>query len=78
VAFVSAATLTTQAIIDVGDAPSWAATSPAGDLCFVANTRDDTLSAISFAQRSEVARISVGDGPKHLEPARVPADALTG
>jgi YVTN family beta-propeller protein len=78
VALVSTATLTTQAIIDVGDAPSWAATSPAGDLCFVANTRDDTLSAISFAQRSEVARISVGDGPKHLEPARVPADALTG
>ena len=55
------------AVIDVGDAPGWAATGPDGRHCFVPNTREDTLSVISYAERREVARLPVGDGPKQIE-----------
>ena len=76
VALVSTRTLTADAIIDVGDAPGWAANGPDGEHCFVPNTREDTLSVISYAQRAEVARIPVGDGPKQIEPARLPEQAV--
>jgi YVTN family beta-propeller protein len=72
VALVSTKTLTPTAIIEVGDAPGWATVSPKGKHCFVASTRADTVSVISFAKRREVARIKVGDGPKQMEAARVP------
>ncbi|MGH2837286.1 MAG: YncE family protein [Thermoleophilaceae bacterium] len=78
VALVSTATMAPTAIVEVDDAPSWAAVGPDGRHCFVANTRADTLSAISFAERSEVARVAVGDGPKLIEAARVPAAAVSG
>ena len=64
------------AIIEVDDAPGWAATGPDGRHCFVANTRADTLSVISYARRSEVARIKLGDGPKQIEAARIPEAVL--
>lgn len=63
-------------IIDVGDAPGWAAIGPGQKHCFVPNTRDDTLSVISLRRRREVKRLKVGDGPKQIEPARVPAAVL--
>ena len=72
VALVSTATLAPVAILDVDDAPGWAATSPDGRFCFVPNTRADTLSVISFERRREVARLRVGDGPKQIEAARLP------
>jgi DNA-binding beta-propeller fold protein YncE len=72
VALVSVRRLRPRAIIDVGDAPGWAATGPGGRRCFVPNTREDTLSVISYRKRRELARIAVGDGPKHVEPARLP------
>jgi YVTN family beta-propeller protein len=56
----------------VPDAPSWAANSPDGRHCFVASTRANTVSAISYAEAREVARIPVGQGPKYLLGARVP------
>jgi DNA-binding beta-propeller fold protein YncE len=76
VALVSTETLTAVKIIDVGDAPGWAANSPDGRYCFVPNTREDTLSVISYAQQREVTRIKVGDGPKQLEGGEIPLSVL--
>jgi DNA-binding beta-propeller fold protein YncE len=75
VALVSAETLAVDAIVDVDDAPGWAATGPDGRHCFVPNTRADTLSVISYAERREVARVKMGDGPKQVEAARIPEAA---
>lgn len=72
VALVAARAMRQRAIIEVGDAPGWATTGPGGRRCFVPNTREDTLSVISYRNRVEVARLPVGDGPKHVEAARVP------
>jgi YVTN family beta-propeller protein len=76
VALVDAKAFAPRAVIDVGDAPGWAANGPDGEHCFVPNTRADTLSVISYAQRNEVARIKVGDGPKQIEPAVLPNDVI--
>ena len=75
VALVSTESLAPEAVIEVGDAPSWAENGPDGSHCFVPNNRDDTLSVISYAERREVARLAVGDGPKHVEAGRLPGDA---
>jgi YVTN family beta-propeller protein len=72
VALVSRRRLRPIAVIEVGDAPGWAANGPDGSHCFVTNTRDDTVSVISYARRREVARVAAGDGPKYLLAARVP------
>jgi len=76
VALVSTRTLRPRAIVDVGDGPGWAANGPGGKRCFVPNTREDTLSVISYAKRREVARLAVGDGPKQIEAARIPRRVL--
>lgn len=76
VALVATDGLRPLAIIDVDDAPGWAATSPDGRHCFVANTRADTLSVISYAKRRQVARIRGGDGPKQIEAALIPERVL--
>jgi YVTN family beta-propeller protein len=76
VALVATDTLKPRAIIPVDDAPGWAATSPDGTHCFATNTRADTVSVISYAQAKVVARIRVGDGPKHAEAARLPESIL--
>ena len=76
VALVSTDGLRPLATIDVDDAPGWAATGPDGRLCFVANTRADTLSVVSYRARREVARVRVGDGPKQIEAARIPEAVL--
>lgn len=78
VALVATDGLEPVEIIGVGDAPSWAATGPDGRSCFVPNTRDGTLSVISYAARREIARVGVGHGPKHVEPGRVPAELFDG
>jgi Lactonase, 7-bladed beta-propeller len=75
VALVSRARMEPTAIIDVPDAPSWAGNSPDGRFCFVASTRADTVSAISYESGREEVRIAAGDGPKYLTGARVPAAA---
>jgi DNA-binding beta-propeller fold protein YncE len=82
VALVDVETFTETAIVEVGDAPSWALFTPDGRHCVAANTRDDTVSFIANvgaaprAGATEVARVDVGDGPKHLTAGRVPADVL--
>ncbi len=70
VALVDRASLTTKAIIPVGDQPADAQTSSDGKLCFVANRGTgrggDTLSVISYQQRCEIARLPMGNGPQEL------------
>ena len=78
VALLRARRLRPLAIIEVDDAPGWAAVSPRGNRCFVANTRADTLSVISFAKRKEIRRLEMGDGPKQIEAARLPRGAVRG
>ncbi len=76
VALVATDSLQPVAIIEVDDAPGWAATDPLGKYCFVPNTRADTLSVISYAERREIARIKPGDGPKQVEAGRIPEAIL--
>jgi YVTN family beta-propeller protein len=78
VALLSTRRLRTRAIIEVDDAPGWAAIGPRGRRCFVANTRADTLSVISIRRRKEIRRVEVGDGPKQIEAARLPRGVLAG
>ena len=78
VALISTATLAPTAIVEVDDAPGWAAITPDGRHCVAANTRADTLSVISIAERREVARVKGGDGPKQIEPAKLPDEVACG
>lgn len=76
VALVDTGTLAPTAVVDVGDMPSWAVMGPGDRHCFVANTGDGTVSVVSVAERREVARVAVGQGPKHLEVGEVPLSVL--
>ena len=76
VALMDVADLRLVAQIEVPDAPGWAATTPDGRHCFVPSTRADSLSVISYAGAREVKRVKLGDGPKQVEPARLPAAAI--
>jgi DNA-binding beta-propeller fold protein YncE len=77
-ALVSTDTFAATAVVDVGDAPSWAANDPSGRHCYLANNRDGTVSVVSYAAGREVARIPTGAGPKYLVGARIPAGILAG
>ena len=71
-ALVNAKDLTLIATIPVGDAPGWSEVAEEGRTCLIANTRSDELSIISIPRRQEVARLAIGNGPKHITVARVP------
>jgi DNA-binding beta-propeller fold protein YncE len=71
-ALVNAKDLTLIATIPVGDAPGWSEVAEEGRTCLIANTRSDELSIISIPRRAEVARLAIGNGPKHITVARVP------
>ena len=71
-ALVSTKDLTLIATIPVGDAPGWSEVAEEGRICLIANTRSDELSIISIPKRAEVARLSIGNGPKHITVARIP------
>jgi DNA-binding beta-propeller fold protein YncE len=77
-ALVRAPELTLIATVPVGDSPGWSELADDDRLCLTANTRSDDLSFVSVAERKEVARLKLGDGPKHITVARVPAEVLTG
>jgi DNA-binding beta-propeller fold protein YncE len=76
VALVKAPELELVATIPVDDAPGWAALSLDDSTCIVPNTRADTISLISLAERRDVARIPSGDGPKHVTVAELPSDGV--
>ena len=75
-ALVNAKDLTLITTIPVGDAPGWAEIAEEGRTCLIANTRSDELSIISIAKRAEVARLAIGNGPKHITVARIPSTVL--
>jgi DNA-binding beta-propeller fold protein YncE len=76
-ALVRAPELTLIGTIPVGDAPGWSEVAQDGRACLVTNTRSDDLSIISIPDRKEVARLSIGNGPKHITVARIPASVVT-
>ena len=71
-ALVRAPELTLIATVPVGDAPGWAETADDGRVCLVANSRSDDLSFVSVSARTELLRLPVGNGPKHITVAHVP------
>ena len=75
-ALVRAPALTLIATVPVGDAPGWAETADGGRVCLIANTRSDDLSFVSIADRKEIVRLPIGNGPKHISVARVPASVV--
>ena len=75
-ALVRAPDLKLIATIPVGDAPGWAETADRGRLCLVTNTRSHDLSIISIAERTEIVRLPIGKGPKHITVARIPASVV--
>jgi len=42
-------------------------------MSLIANTPSDDLSIISIPERKEIVRLPIGDGPKHITVARIPA-----
>ena len=76
VAIVEIESMTAAAIIPVDDAPGWAETSPDGRSCYVASTRANTVSVVSYETLSLVAEIPAGAGPKYLTSAQVPVSVL--
>ena len=75
-ALVDARDLSLIATVPVGDGPGWAEVSRDGSFCLVTNTRAHDLSIIAIASRSEVARVPMGKGPKHITMARLPTDVV--
>ncbi len=75
-ALVRAPALTLIATVPVGDSPGWSELADRDRICLLANTRSDDLSFVSIAERRELARLKMGDGPKHITVARVPASVL--
>jgi DNA-binding beta-propeller fold protein YncE len=75
-ALIEAPALTLLATIPVGDAPGWAETADGGRVCLIANTRSDNLSFVSIAERKEILRMPIGNGPKHITVARVPVSVV--
>lgn len=75
-ALVRAPELTLIATVPVGDSPGWSELADGDRLCLTANTRSDDFSIVSVADRREVARLKLGDGPKHITVARVPNAVL--
>jgi DNA-binding beta-propeller fold protein YncE len=75
-ALVRAPDLKLIATVPVGDAPGWSETAANGTLCLVANTRSDDLSIISIPKRTEIVRLPIGDGPKHITVARIPTSVV--
>ncbi|HEY2751263.1 hypothetical protein [Phenylobacterium sp.] len=73
VALVRAPELSLIATVAVGRAPGWADIAGRGRLCVVPNARSNDLSIVSIATKTELARVPVGKGPRHVRVANVPA-----
>jgi DNA-binding beta-propeller fold protein YncE len=63
-------------VVPVGQVPYWAVTSPDGRYCFVSVAGENTMSVLSYATGTEVARIPVGAHPQRARNARVAASLL--
>jgi hypothetical protein len=65
-AIVSRADFSDFDTLSLGEKPYWATTSDDGRHCFVSWSGTDAVSAISYAERREVARIDVGNHPQRV------------
>ena len=72
VALVARDTLATTAIIQVGSEPAEAETSTDGKYCFVSDRGSAQLSVISYAKKSEIARLPMGHRPQEQVEADIP------
>jgi DNA-binding beta-propeller fold protein YncE len=61
-------------LIQAGTKPYWSTNSRDGKHCFVSWSGTDSLSAISYGQEKEVARIQVGDHPQRVRNGVVRTD----
>ena len=70
--------LATTKLIPVGQEPAYAVNSPAGRYCFISSRgpKANTVSAISYATQTEVARFGTGLHPQVELAARVPVSVL--
>ena len=75
-ALVRTSDLTLIATIPVGDGPGWAEVADGGKIGLVANTRSDDLSILSIADRTEIVRLKMDKGPKHITVVQLPAGVL--
>ncbi|HEV7692000.1 MAG TPA: hypothetical protein VGO52_14285 [Hyphomonadaceae bacterium] len=71
-ALVKAPELELVATIPLADGPGWAAFAEDDRTCIIANTRADSISLISVAEKKEIARIDGGNGPKHITVTQIP------
>jgi hypothetical protein len=75
-AIVSRANFQDFDTLPLGEKPYWSTTSDDGRHCFVSWSGTDAISAISYKERREVARIEVGDHPQRIRTGLVPRDWL--
>jgi hypothetical protein len=61
-------------LLQLGEKPYWVTDSDGGDYCFISWSGSDAVSALSYAKRSEVARIQVGDHPQRIRNGNVRTD----
>jgi hypothetical protein len=58
-------------LIKAGTKPYWSTNSKDGRYCFVSWSGTDSVSAISYKRRKEIARIDVGDHPQRIRTGTV-------
>jgi YVTN family beta-propeller protein len=76
VAILSRPALTTDRIITGGSLPYWAQTSLDGRHCLVTNSKDNTVSVISYDTAQEVRRIPVGTFPQRERLGQATPEAI--
>jgi len=76
VMLVRAPELSLIASIKVGSAPGWAEIAEGGRVCLLPNGRSNDLSIISIPDRTEVVRVPVGRGPRHVQVANIPGTVM--
>ena len=71
-AIVSRKTFGYKLIQGAGEKPYWVTNSGDGRYCFISWSGSDRISAISYRDREEVARVPVGDHPQRMRMGVVP------
>ena len=75
-ALVRAQDLTLIATIPVGDAPGWAEVADDGRICLVPTPAATTSRSSRSPVAPKIVRLPIGNGPKHITVARIPASVI--
>jgi YVTN family beta-propeller protein len=78
VTIITTADMKTERVIDVGNVPYWATTSPDGKTCFVSLSGSDAVSVVDYASGTEVTTVPVGKFPQRSRLGRVPENVVAG